>query len=355
MRLHDYLDYQAREHPGNDFAILAGRHMSYGEALSEANRVANALAGAGLEIGDRVVVLSKNSIEMVILFYAASKAGVVLVPLNYRLAAPEWSYIINDAGAKMLLASAAYVEAVDGIRGELNSVSRFVAIGGGGAGWEDFKGWRAGQPATPPDRVITDQHDVYQMYTSGTTGRPKGAVLTHSAVAANIEQITMEISAAPGERDLIVAPLYHAAAAISSFAGVAWGGCLYIHEDFNPVEVVRALSEESVVVVTLVPAMIQACLVYVPDIEKRNFDSLRTIVYGASPIAEDTLRKAAAVFGCDFIQAYGMTETTAVLTLLLAGDHRRALNDQPAVLLSAGRPMLGTEIRIDDEDDAPVR
>jgi acyl-CoA synthetase (AMP-forming)/AMP-acid ligase II len=178
MRLHDYLDYQAREHPGNDFAILGGRHMSYGEALSEANRVANALAGAGLEIGDRVAVLSKNSIEMVILFYAASKAGVVLVPLNYRLAAPEWSYIINDAGAKMLIASAAYVEGVDGIKGDLSTVRRFVAIGAGGAGgWEDFEGWRAGQPAIPPDRVITDQHDVYRC-TRAARPTSKGAVLT---------------------------------------------------------------------------------------------------------------------------------------------------------------------------------
>jgi acyl-CoA synthetase (AMP-forming)/AMP-acid ligase II len=191
------------------------------------------------------------------------------------------------------------------------------------------------------------------MYTSGTT-YVEGRGADHSAVTANAEQITLEISASPGERDLIVAPLYHAAAAITSFAAVVWGGCLFIHEDFNPVEVVRALSEEGIVVATLVPAMIQACLVYVPDIEKRNFDSLRTIVYGASPIAEDTLRKAAAVFGCDFIQAYGMTETTAVLTLLLAGDHRRALKDQPDLLLSAGRPMVGTEIRIVDEDDAPV-
>jgi acyl-CoA synthetase (AMP-forming)/AMP-acid ligase II len=166
-----------------------------------------------------------------------------------------------------------------------------------------------------------------------------------------MEQITLEISGRPGERDLIVAPVYHAAAAITCFSAVVWGGCLYIQEDFNPIEVVRALSEEEIGVVTLVPAMIQACLVYVPDVAERNYDTLRTIVYGASPIAEDTLRKAAAVFECDFIQAYGMTETTAVLTMLLADDHRRALKDKPDLLLSAGRPAVGTEIKIVDEED----
>jgi acyl-CoA synthetase (AMP-forming)/AMP-acid ligase II len=252
----------------------------------------------------------------------------------------------------MVIASAPYTEALDSIRQELKTAQRFVVIAAPGAdGWEDYDGWKGGRPETAPDRVITDQHDVYQMYTSGTTGRPKGAVLTHSAVTANLEQITLEISAGPGERDLIVAPLYHAAAAISSFGAVVWGGCLYLHEDFNPMEVVKALSEEGVVITTLVPAMIQACLVYVPDIDRRNFDGLRTIIYGASPIAEETLRKAAAVFKCDFIQAYGMTETTAVLTFLLPEDHRRALKEKPDLLLSAGRPLVGTDLRIVDEDD----
>lgn len=355
MRLHDYLDYQGRIRPDNDFAILGSQRITYAEAVQEANRLANAMVAAGLEPGDRVALLSKNSIEYMIVFYAASKAGVVLVPLNYRLAPPEWSYIVNDSGAKALIASSAYTQPLDGVRAELTTVKRFVAIGTAWPdGWEGFDSWRSGHPVNAPDRQISDAQDVYQMYTSGTTGRPKGAVLTHTAVTANLEQITLEIGSSPGDRDLIVAPLYHAAAAITAFSVVAWGGCLYIQEDFNPVEVVRALSEENIVITTLVPAMIQACLVYVPDIAERSFDSLRTIVYGASPISEETLRKAAAVFKCDFIQAYGMTETTAVLTLLLAEDHRRALKDRPDLLLSAGRPMLGTEIKIVDEDDNPV-
>jgi acyl-CoA synthetase (AMP-forming)/AMP-acid ligase II len=354
MRLHDYLDYQAREHPDKDFAVLGHRHVTYAEALAEVNRLANALARAGLEIGDRVAILSKNSIEYVVIFYAASKAGVVTVPLNYRLAAPEWEYIINDAGAKMIFASSGYLGGIDGIKANLGAVSAYIAIDGAADGWQDYQAWQRDQPETAPARIVTDQHDVYQMYTSGTTGRPKGAMLTHSAVTANMEQITLEISGKPGERDLIVAPVYHAAAAVTCFSVVVRGGCLYIQEDFNPMAVVRALSEEEIAVVTLVPAMIQACLVYVPDIAERKFDTLRTIVYSASPIAEDTLRKAAAVFKCDFIQAYGMTETTAVLTMLLADDHRRALKDKPDLLLSAGRPVVGTEIKVVDEDDNPV-
>jgi acyl-CoA synthetase (AMP-forming)/AMP-acid ligase II len=100
--------------------------------------------------------------------------------------------------------------------------------------------------------------------------------------------------------------------------------------------------------------MIQACLVFVPDIAERNYETLQRITYGASPIAEETLRRAAQVFGCEFFQGYGMTETTAVVSYLLNADHQRALKDKPDLLLSAGRPLPGTEVRVVDEDDTPL-
>jgi len=355
MRLHDYLDFQAREHPQACFAVHGDRQVSYREAVAEANRVANAFVSAGLKVGDRVALLSKNSIEYAILFFAASKAGVVPVPLNYRLALPEWGYIINDARASMLIASANYVNAVDEFRGEIPTVKRFVAIDADGAeGWDDYRRWIAEEAAAAPERGVTEDHDLYQMYTSGTTGHPKGAILTHMAVSAQMAQISLQTTGGPDERTLVVAPLYHAAAAITAFVSIYWGGCLYIQEDFNPLEVVRALSEEGIVQATLVPAMIQACLVFVPDIAQRRFDNLRRITYGASPIAEETLRRAVEVFKCDFTQAYGMTETTAVVTYLTPADHERALKERPALLLSAGRPLVGTELRVVDESDKPL-
>jgi fatty-acyl-CoA synthase len=118
---------------------------------------------------------------------------------------------------------------------------------------------------------------------------------------------------------------------------------------------VRALSEERITRTTLVPAMIQACLVMVPDVAERRYDDLRLIGYGASPIAQQTLRRALEVFGCDFVQGYGMTETTSALTFLSAADHRRALLDRPDMLLSAGRPLVGTEVRVVDANDRPCR
>ena len=192
------------------------------------------------------------------------------------------------------------------------------------------------------------------MYTSGTTGQPKGAVLPQASVCANVTQASTAFATVPGERALVVAPLYHAAAGLFSFVAVQAGDTLYLQEDFNPPEVVRALSEERISVALLIPAMIQFCMLAVPDAAERRYDDLRVIIYGASAIAERTLREAVKTFRCDFIQAYGMTEVTAGATGLLAEDHARALREKPELLASAGRPILGTEVRVVDENDQPV-
>jgi len=354
MRLHDTLDYRAREHADADFAIQGDRRLSYAEAREASDRLANALVDEGLAVGDRVAWLSKNSIEHALFYYAASKAGVVPVPLNYRLAPPEWEFIVNDAGAKLLFASPELAEAIAPVRAALEPVKRFVAVGGDLAGWDRFDDFATSGAAGPPRREIGADDDAYQMYTSGTTGRPKGAVLQHRAVAAQLHQAVMAFGGGPGRRTLIVAPLYHAAAAVTSFCTVQMGGALYIQEDFVPADVVRALSEEHIRMALLVPAMIQFCLSAVPDVAERDYGDLELMVYGASPIAEATLRRALEVFQCEFIQGYGMTETTAASTYLFQADHRAALDGRSELLLSAGRPLLGTEIRIVDENDREV-
>lgn len=355
MLLHDFIQYHAREHSDLDFAVLGAKRITYREADAVTNQIAHALIGAGLAKGDRFAYLSKNSIDYALMFYGASKAGVVPVPLNYRLAPPELAYIINDAGAKLVICSAEYVEGINSVRNTLKTVEKYIAIDAPeDQGFEDYKKWHSSQPTETPDREVKLSDDLYQMYTSGTTGHPKGAVLTQSAVSSQIMQFQFAIQRSPGERTQIVAPMYHAAAAITALGVVATGGTLYIHTDFNPVEVVAALSDQEIAHTTLVPAMIQACLFMVPDVKERKYDSLKTMAYGASPIAENVLRLAMQVFQCDFFQAYGMTETTAVLTFLTPDDHRRALDGKPDLLLSAGRPVIGTRIKIVDDDDNEV-
>jgi acyl-CoA synthetase (AMP-forming)/AMP-acid ligase II len=235
------------------------------------------------------------------------------------------------------------------------TVERFVTLDAtSNLGWEEYGQWVADQSGAAPALQIDPDGELYQMYTSGTTGLPKGAVLTHRSVTANMAQIGLAHRGAPSERSLVVLPLFHAAIVPTTFSPLSWGGALYILEQFDPAEVVRALSEEQISFATLVPAMIQACLLGVPDVAERRYEQLRTIYYGASPISESTLARAMQVFPCGFIQSYGMTEATQAVTFLQPADHRRAVSGQPQVLLSAGRPAVGTEVRIVDPAGRPL-
>jgi fatty-acyl-CoA synthase len=357
MRLFDHLDFHAREIPATVFASCGARGFTFAEACAETNRIAHALAATGLQPGERVAVLAKNCLELLLLYYGAAKAGVVPVPLNYRLAPAEWVFLIDDAQAKLVIGRGEYVTALQALRAELPRVATWIAVDAEAPpGWTKWEAWLAGRSPDALDVFVPEESDLYQMYTSGTTGRPKGAVLSHRAVTAQIHQLVAmaALHLDPGDRYLIVAPLYHAAAAVSSFFALSQGGSIVLHEDFVPSEVVRCLAEDDIVATNLVPAMIQACLVMVPDAGHRRYDRLRFIIYGASPIAEETLRRALEVFACDFAQGFGMTETTAVLTYLAPADHRRALAEKPELLLSAGRPLAGTDLLIVDKDDRPL-
>src|SRR5512134_2041943 len=147
MRLHDFLDYRAREQGEAEFAIHGDRRITYRAAQAEANRLANSLIDSAFQPGDRIAILSKNSIEYMLLYFAASKAGLVTIPLNYRLAAAEWSYILNDAEVKVLFAAGNYLQEVEAIRAELKFIEKFSSIDGlAREGWEEYQALIAGQP-----------------------------------------------------------------------------------------------------------------------------------------------------------------------------------------------------------------
>jgi fatty-acyl-CoA synthase len=188
------------------------------------------------------------------------------------------------------------------------------------------------------------------MYTSGTTGLPKGAMISQRALVAHLAQLAALFGVVDDPRTLTAVPMYHASGMITGINAIAQGGSVYTMTDFIPPEVARILDEEGITTVTFVPAMIQALLVMVPDLAEREFPRLDTIAYGASPIAAETLRAAMAAFGCKFAQAYGMTELTAVATALYPEDHDRALTGEEHLLLSAGRPLLATDVKIVDDD-----
>lgn len=356
MRLHDYLEFFARETPAHSCAEMGGMKLTYLEVDRLANRFANSLLAQGLNKGDRFTYISLNSIDMVIMYYGAAKVGVIPVPLNYRLAPREVLYIVNDSCSKLVFSQPEFSDGVDAVSGEFENVQALIHLSSGKdrKGWFRYDNWLVDDDSKPvTDIVDTDQ--LYQMYTSGTTGLPKGVMSNHYSVCENITSgilfAGMEVSR---ERSLIVAPMYHVAAAVTAMLVIARGGSLVMVDAFDPVNVVNKLEGEKITIVTLVPAMIQACLIHVPDLDSRDFSSLRRITYGASPIAKEVLVNAIDKFGCEFSQGFGMTELSCIATGLSAEDHIRAVESEPELLTSAGRAVLGTDVRIADENDQEV-
>jgi acyl-CoA synthetase (AMP-forming)/AMP-acid ligase II len=361
--LHDFLDVWAERQPDVDFAVHGSQCLTYRQARLVMNHLANAFVSAGLRPGDRIAVLAKNCVEYPLIYFAASRVGVVPVPLNYRSAPPEWRYIVQDAQARLLLVGQRFLEAVDAIREELGSVEQCVALGMEAGwtprpGWTAFDSWIGEQPDGPPasdGRSIGPDDDLYQIYTSGTTGQPKGAVLSQRALVASLRQIGQGAHRGePGARSIVVGPMLHAGVVWSTLAPLSWGASLYIVEDFEAAEVVRILSEERIDYASLVPTVLHTILASVPDVAEREYPSLRLISTGSAPISDQTLLGTRAAFRCDVVHTYGLTESAAALSTMVPREYVPGPDGRPTRLRSAGRALPETELRIVNDKGVPL-
>ena len=349
LLLHDYLSFHARSRARQPFSRFNGEELTMAQAWTRSGKFASALASLNIGPGTRFGILMRNAPDMVLLIYAASRCGAVPVPLNYRLAPAEWAWILNDAGAAAIISDSDFLDQCDeALPPDLLRLS----IGEQHGAWRDFASLASASDAMEPSHRSDECAVLVQMYTSGTTGRPKGALLTQRSIVSNIQQnmAAMPHKINPGERSLAVLPLFHIAALVMALGATSSGGCIVVHSEVDPAAIVTALVSDEIAVATLVPSVIQFLLVSVPGIEQMSFPHLKVLAYGASPIAEAVLRKALAVFDCHFVQGYGMTELSGAACQLSETDHRAALIDRPELLQSTGKPLPGTELRIVSPD-----
>lgn len=352
MLVHEYVRYWARRAPDRVCVADGVRSWTYAEVDERANRFAAVLAELGVRDGDRFAVLARNRVEWAVLYAGGFAAGAVAVPLNYRHHPREWVHPLTDSGATVVVTESRYADAIDGL--DIPGVARRVLLDGECAGWHSLDELLEGCTAQAPVLRIDPEHTLYQMYTSGTTGLAKGALLSHRAADANMTQIRTALSLTEDVRNMLVMPLFHTASAVNLFAGWTSGLAAHLVTDFEPERCAEFIEQRGITMASLAPAMIQAMLVGAPSLRERDYRDLRAVLYGASAINEQTLRAALEVFDCDFYQAYGQTEATAALTMLGPEDHRRALAGHPELLLSCGRPVVGTQVQVVDEHDAPL-
>ncbi len=355
MRIDDLLRRSAKLYP-DELAIDDGhRRVTHSQLWSEVQALSGGLLAAGLTAGDRIAVLAKNRIEYAAAYFAASVCGLVIVPLNWRLHARQLGHILGDASVKLIIAEEEFVPVIERSTAELDGIAHRVLIGSTAqAPWVPYSAMLVLAAGLPSELVDPDDR-VVQMYTSGTTGAPKGALLTHKNIVALVTSWLLELPLQP-RTDLFlqVTPLFHVGGMLLLLSCVAAGTPMLLLAEFSPGPVARALTERRVTHTLLVPAMIR-WLLKQPGITELDFSALRVIVYGASPIPVATLCEAMRVFGCDFLQGYGLTETAGVITVLRPEDHRFDPDaPPPPKLASAGRKVLCCEVAVVDENGDPV-
>ncbi|AZI35396.1 putative fatty-acid--CoA ligase [Caenibius tardaugens NBRC 16725] len=354
IALHQRLAWLAQAYPNAPAIVDAGGTVTFAQAQTLADRMAAGLIRSGLKPGDRFLVLSANRRESLLAFVAASATGTVCTPLNTRLAPAELTEIASDARPTIALADA---DGAAKLAASQDHAGAFAIVGldGGPDDAGSFDKWVAeglSEECTDavPDFQADPQTPLFQLYTSGTTGRPSGIVIAQGAWSAQIEQYRMSQPYGPGDGVLVVTPLFHIAAAITAIAALVSGARIELPDRFDAEQVLDVFIEGSIAGTMMVPAMIDSI---VAAAARRGLDRIagvRRICYGASPITEGLLRNALDLFGCDFIQGYGLTETAGVATILMPADHRLALAGRAELLRSAGRPVMGAEIRIALED-----
>jgi long-chain acyl-CoA synthetase len=316
--------------------------VTFGELDRRSSRAAQALAAAGVGAGDRVAFIDKNGLEWFDVTFGLAKLGAVNVSVNWRLAPPEMATIIDDAEAEVVIVGPEFAGHVEKIEDDLARVHTIVAIGGHDR-WAEYDAWVGGQPDDDPGATSGGEDVAFQLYTSGTTGLPKGVMLTNANFFTGVIGIADQWRFTEDSVNIAMMPMFHIAGAGWSMVGMYYGCATVVLRDIDPAEVLRVIPAHGVTNAFMVPAVIQFLLV-TPGVETTDFSSLRALVYGASPITDRVLTAGMETFGCEFIQVYGLTETTGAITQLDGVDHDP--ETRPQLLRSCGRPYPWVEVRV---------
>lgn len=339
----------AKKIAGTRQAVACGEtRYTWEEFDQRTDALARGMAALGVVRGDRVAVLMLNCHRYLELYYACARMGAAIVPLNIRLARPEIVYILNDSESKALVVDKTFAPFATG-RDTFPTVESIVFCGDetpeGMINYDDVVS-KGSHMLESVDQAMEDEDLAGLFYTGGTTGRAKGVMLSHKNMMSNALNALVAIGFINQDKWLHAAPMFHLADIGAIFSLTMLGTCHVFIPVFNPVHVLEAIQNERVTATLLVPTMLNAVLNH-PDVDNYDLSSLRRLVYGASPMPVELLRQGLQKWGQIFVQGYGMTETSPLLTVLDPADHiLEGTPEQVRRLSSCGKEVLGVEVHV---------
>lgn len=349
MNLGDIAERNAALWPHHPALLYEGRSISHRDFAAMVRRAANALVARGLKPHDRVAILGKNSPEYLALYVAAGTVGFTAVGINYRLSAPEQADILRDCAPQFFVFETEYAERAGELRAALGAEVPALCIGPGPDWATPWEAALAAVPDTAPPLRGQSGDAMLMVYTSGTTGEPKGVLLSNEGMVETGREYALAQGAKPTDRMLIVMPFYHIGGTAQLLAYMVVGATVVLHRQFETEQILDSIERHGVTAAHFAPTMIQMML-DVQERQPRQVATLQTVCYASAPMSVALSQRARAAFGEIFVQIYGMTEQ-GIGTILHKHQHfATGTEEQVGRLASAGQAFLNTEIRIVRDD-----
>lgn len=354
MNTTDFLNIATAICSDNVAIVFEGKRYSFTQLNERVNRLANGLLKLGVKKGDRVALLQVNCNQCVETYFAVAKTGGIYVPLNFRVREKELTFMLNSSEANTLLVGDRYIDMVNTIRPDLKSVKNFISIDVKRDGYRYYEDIITSSPADEVVTEIDDNDTTILMYTAGTTGFPKGVMLSHNSFSTYVLQNVTPASPEVAESNILTVPLYHVAGTQAMMAAIYGGRTLIMERQFEPKEWMELVEKEKANRAMMVPTMLKQLMDH-PEFGKHDLSSIKVITYGAAPMPLEVIKKALDYFsGCSFINAFGQTETASTITSLGPEDH--AITGTPEErekklkrLSSIGKPLSDVEMKVIDE------
>jgi O-succinylbenzoate-CoA ligase len=350
MNLTTILPQVFKTHKEKKAVVCDGKEFIYEQFYSRVVKLSNALQKIGIAKDDKVAVLHKNCHYFLESYFGVMQTGAVLIPLNHHLSAKELAFILKDSEAELLIAGQNFSKKVNDANNEIEKDIKIIWTG------KDYEHYIDSAESTLPSVNVKEGNIAQIYYTSGTTGKPKGVVLSHKNVYSHALCTITELTLKDTDVWLHAAPLFHLADAWATWAITIVGGTHVLESDFEPKTTCEYIEKQKVTLTNLVPTMYYRLVNY-PDVNKYDYSSLRVLISGGAPISSNLVRRIIETFKCDYIQTYGMTETSPFLTMSILKDHLKSLpyEEQLKYKSTTGRKFKGIELKVINEKGKEVK